>query len=146
MMAFNNYYPATYQNPYFQPQQYQQATPPAQSNPAIIWVSGDNDVENFLLAPNSAVTLWHRTEPIVYLKKSDASGRTSTTVYDLVERKETAAETPVALDVDLSMYATKRDLSALSGAIEAVRQKLEEMSGDLYGIAGKRKAKKEAEG
>lgn len=135
-MAYNYGYPATYQNPYM-PQQFPQPTPQQQySNPAIIWVNGAADVEAYLLAPNSAVTLWSRNEPVVYLKKSDASGRTTTTVYDLVERADAPQSASTAPGVDLSSLVTRDEL-------DAVLKRLDEMSGDLYGIAGKKKVKKE---
>lgn len=140
-MAFNYGYPATYQSPYIQPQQFQQAipqaTPPAYQ-PSIIWVNNAAEVEAYLLAPNNAVTLWSRTEPVVYLKKSDASGRTTTQTFDLVERKEGPSDASVAPGVDLSTLVTRSEL-------EAVLKRLDEMSGDLYGIAGKKRTtKKEA--
>lgn len=143
-MAFNYGYPATYQFPYIQPQQFQQAmpqaTPPAtyQPSPAIIWVNNAAEVDAYLLAPNNAVTLWSRTEPVVYLKKSDASGRTTTQTFDLVERKEGPSDASVAPGVDLSTLVTRSEL-------EAIQKRLDEMSGDLYGIAGKKRTVKKEE-
>jgi len=104
---------------------------------SIIWISGEREALAFPVAPNNAVTLWSQTEPVVYLKQADASGKPSMKVYDLVERRETAEED--------KGYATKTDLNGLLSAVEGLRADIESMKGDIYGIAGKRKKKEEVE-
>ena len=54
------------------------------------------------------LTLWSETEPIIYLKKADASGKPEFKVYDLVERKQEAGEVS---------YASKDDMSSLIGIV-----------------------------
>ena len=69
-----------YQNPYYpgpMPDQLAQLrqTPTPQQGNGILWVSGEQEARNYLLAPNSAVALWDSGSPCVYFKQSDASGR-----------------------------------------------------------------------
>lgn len=92
-MPYN--YQNQYQSYFQQFPQYQQqmqqspqpAPPPmAQQTGGIIWVGSAQEADAYLMAPNSAVTLWDRNVPAVYLKTTDASGKPSMTIYDLVER------------------------------------------------------------
>lgn len=91
-----------------QPMQPQQlpANPMAGSTQnGMIWVSGRQEADGYLIAPNSAVALWDANNPVVYLRKADSTGRPSTVVYDLVERTDTPpAQT--APQIDLSRYVT----------------------------------------
>ncbi len=127
-MPAYNYFPATYQ-PFYQPTQFN--TYPTQQNVAptqptqnnIIWVNSDSDAEMYPIAPNNAVTLWHRTAPIVYFKQADASGRTSMKVYDLVEHKSQNDE-----QVE---YATKGDLTQVEALINAVKNDLKAIKREL---------------
>lgn len=74
-----------------QPMQPQQlpANPMAGSaQNGMIWVSGRQEADGYLIAPNSAVALWDANNPVVYLRKADSTGKPSTVVYDLVERTD----------------------------------------------------------
>lgn len=157
MAMFNNpYYPATYnpyQNAYQNPYQnvYQQYTPttatavqsvqPSQSS--IIWISGEREALAYPVAPNNAVTLWSQSEPVVYLKQADATGKPTLKVYDLVERQQTTEQLQENKSV---AYATKDEVSAVLGAvhdfdgvINAIKADIDSMKSDIYGIAGKKK-------
>lgn len=117
--------------------------PTYQNHSGLIWISSEQEAAMYPVAPNNAVTLWSQTEPVVYLKQADASGRPSIKVYDLTERV-TAPQN--AREGSLPDYATKSDLTALNAALEAIRGEMETMRGDLYGLAGKKKpARKEEE-
>ena len=112
-MAFNPYY----QNPYYpqpmpdnlmqmrQQQMMQPAPPPVPQNPVatggVQWVSSEQEARGYLIAPNSAVALWDSTAPTVYLKQSDASGKPTLKIYDLVERVETASNAPQKQGVEI---------------------------------------------
>ena len=101
--------------PMQQPQQFQpQQNPPA---PSIVWVQSEQEALNFLVTPNSAVTLWDSNSPVVYLKQADASGKPSMKIYDLVERNSRPAQDPVAPPVE---YATKDELAALAARLDAL--------------------------
>lgn len=83
------------------------------NNSGMIWVSGEMEAKEFPVAPNTAVTLWDSNNPVVYLKKADASGKPTTETYDLVRRDSSvqqAVQSPVASSVD---YITRDEFNAL---------------------------------
>lgn len=75
----------------------------------MIWVSGRQEADGYLIAPNSAVALWDANNPVVYLRKADSTGKPSTVVYDLVERTDNPPTQP-APQIDLSRYVTIEQL------------------------------------
>ena len=75
----------------YQPMQQPQQAP---ASPSIVWVQSEMEAANYLVAPNSAVTLWDSNSPVVYLKQADASGKPSMKIYDLVERNQRARTGP----------------------------------------------------
>lgn len=101
--------------------QYQPAQPmqpPMQNQqPSIVWVPNEQAAREYLVAPNSAVTLWDSSAPVVYLKQADASGKPTMTTYDLVERSQRPVQAPVAPPVE---YATKDELAALAARLDAL--------------------------
>ena len=94
-----------------------QQVPQQQAAPSIVWVQNEMEAANYLVAPNSAVTLWDSNSPVVYLKQADASGKPSMKIYDLVERNSRPAQTPVSPAVE---YATKDELAALAARLDAL--------------------------
>lgn len=121
-----SYYPAPapdqlaqFRQNQFQPmQQSQQFQPPQNApSPSIVWVQSEQEALNYLVAPNSAVTLWDSNSPVVYLKQADASGKPSMKIYDLVERNSRPVQAPVARGVE---YATKDELAALAARLDAL--------------------------
>lgn len=115
-MAYNPYFPATYQPIYYQqPFQPQQPQIQQQQQSGIIWVSSDAEAEAFPIAPNNAVRLWHSSLPIVYFKSADASGKPTIKSYELVERSE-SLETKPTIE-----YATKDELERISKELEAIK-------------------------
>lgn len=125
-MAYTPYYPG-YQPMYYQPpmpdqlaqlrgSQFQPAQQPQQApvSPSIVWVQNEMEAANYLVAPNSAVTLWDSNAPVVYLKQADASGKPSMKTYDLVERTQRPAQAPAV------EYAPLSRLEALEARIEAL--------------------------
>lgn len=161
---YNPYYPAAY-NPYnvysYQPQ-YQQTPPIVQqsaqqgvqanlptSPSSLIWVRNQNEAAMYPVAPNNAVALWDSSAPSIYLKQADASGKPSMKVYDLVERTAQQENATSENTTKTAEYATKDELSAivgvvrgLDGIVSSIKSDIEKMSGDLYGIAGKKKTAK----
>ena len=132
-MAAFNYYPTYqpfgqnyFQNPYSQ--QVQQNQQPIQTN-GIIWVNGDAEADAYPIAPNNAVTLWHRTAPIVYFKQADASGRPSMKIYDLVEHKP--VDSPVKTEEIPSNFATKEDIHAVESSIQTLKNELKAIKREI---------------
>jgi hypothetical protein len=128
------YTPYGWQNPYYaQPmpdnlaQLRQQQMPPMMApqppqNPVaqsgVQWVSGEQEARNWMIAPNAAVALWDSSAPTVYLKKADASGKPSLTIYDLVERTETPRTATQEKGVGLCHQKRIRRTSGACGRIE----------------------------
>lgn len=137
-MAYNNYFPATYQPMYYQPPQLPQIQQNTQPS-TLIWVGSFNEAQAYPVAPNNAVALWDSSSPAIYLKQADASGRPTLKIFDIVERADGA----IAKDGKAVEYATKSDLTALGALLDGFKTELETMKGDMYGIAGKKRAKKE---
>ena len=90
---------------------------PQQQSPSIVWVQNEMEAANYLVAPNSAVTLWDSNAPVVYLKQADASGKPSMKIYDLVERSQRSVQAPQAPAVE---YAPLSRLEALEARLDAL--------------------------
>lgn len=106
------YQPAP-QIPAYQPQ------PQQPQNQSIIWIPNEQAANDFIVAPNNAVTLWDMNAPVVYVKKADASGKPTMTIYDLVERVQ-AAPAPAAPRKDMSEeYVTRREFEELVAKLAA---------------------------
>ena len=128
------YYPYSGYQPIYQPNyntmqgqpqmQMPQSVPQGQPMASIIWVDGYNEAAMYPVAPNAAVQLWDKSAPVIYLKKADATGRPTMTVYDLVERK---SEPKPTAEPQGALYATKTALKAVCDDVEVLRQGLEEM-------------------
>ncbi len=131
-MAFNPYY----QNPYYpqpmpdnlmqmrQQQMMQPAPSPVPQNPVatggVQWVSSEQEARGYLIAPNSAVALWDSTTPTVYLKQSDASGKPTLKIYDLVERAETPRTATQEKGVE---FVTRKEFDALAALVGELKGK-----------------------
>ena len=134
-MAFNPYY----QNPYYpqpmpdnlmqmrQQQMMQPAPPPVPQNPVatggVQWVSSEQEARGYLIAPNSAVALWDSSAPTVYLKQSDASGKPTLKIYDLVERAETPRTAPQEKGVEFVTREEFDRLAALVGELKGKKKR-----------------------
>ena len=134
-MAFGaNYNYNPYVNPYAAPyggQQMQQQIyqPQAQQPPqgtqqpsnGFVWVNDINEAANYLVAPNSAVQLWDKNSPCVYLKTADAAGKPTMQIFDLVERKQQpTAQTQTATTAD---YVTRAEFAELRKVVDALTAK-----------------------
>ena len=98
------------------------------------------------------MTLWSTTEPVVYLKQADATGKPTLKTYDLVERIKTPSVSVSGNDDNLPTYATKDELTAVVGAVKGIddligtiKTDIETMKSDLYGVAGRKKTARKAE-
>ena len=95
---------------------------PQQQAPSIVWVQNEMEAANYLVAPNSAVTLWDSNAPVVYLKQADASGKPSMKIYDLVERIQRPAQTPQAPTVEYAPLSRLEALEARLNELAAVKE------------------------
>lgn len=145
-MAYNPYFPPTYQpNWNLYPQMPQQQPQPQQNQATsgIIWVSGINEAQMFPVAPNNAVALWEQNGKVIHLKSADATGKPTLKTFDLVERTQSGSD-PVTENKSID-YVSKEELTKISDVLEAIRGDLETMKGDLYGVAGRKKKKEMTE-
>ena len=131
-MAYNYYQPMGYTpmyQPQFQQMQGQMPNPQPQIQPqavqqaSILWVDGYNEAAMYPVAPNAAVVLWDKSNPSIYLKRADATGKPSMQIFDLVERKEA----PKHSQSDGPQYATQEALEQLSAVVDNLRRKIEEI-------------------
>ena len=98
-----------------------QQVPQQQVSPSIVWVQSEQDALNYLVAPNSAVTLWDSNSPVVYLKQADASGKPSMKIYDLVERIQNPAQAQQAPLVEYAPLSRLEALEARLNELAAVK-------------------------
>ena len=106
----------------YQPMQQMAPSAPQQSAPSIVWVQNEMEAANYLVAPNSAVTLWDSNSPVVYLKQADASGKPSMKIYDLVERTKRPAQAPQSPAVEYAPLSRLEALEARINEITAVKE------------------------
>ena len=99
-----------------------QQAPQQQPSPSIVWVQNEIEAANYLVAPNSAVTLWDSNAPVVYLKQADASGKPSMKIYDLVERTQKPAQTPQDPAVEYAPLSRLEALEARLNELVAVKE------------------------
>ena len=134
-MAFGaNYSYNPYVNPYaapyggqqmqqqiYQPQMQQPPQGAQQPSNGFVWVNDINEASNYLVAPNSAVQLWDKNSPCVYLKTADAAGKPTMQIFDLVERKQQpTAQTQTAATTD---YVTRAEFAELQAKFDALTAK-----------------------
>lgn len=128
---FNPYYPQPMPDNLMQMRQQQMMQPmqqpmsqPVQQNPiaqgGVQWVSGEQEARGYLIAPNSAVALWDSSAPTVYLKQSDASGKPTLKIYDLVERAETPRTASQEKGVE---FVTRKEFDALAALVGELKSK-----------------------
>lgn len=98
-----------------------QQVPQQQAAPSIVWVKNEMEAANYLVAPNSAVTLWDSNSPVVYLKQADASGKPSMKIYDLVERTHRPVQATQAPAVEYAPLSRLEALEARLNELTAVK-------------------------
>ena len=149
-MAYNNYY-SGYQPmmgyPYqqqFQPNYQQQAYPQAQNqqtqpqiqNGGFIQVHDENEARNYPIAPGNSVTFKDENAPYVYTKTMGFSqlDRPIFEKYRLVKEEDIQAAQNQPVSAENSQqtnnieYALKTDLTALQVEIDALKQRIEELT------------------
>jgi hypothetical protein len=122
--------PPMMQEPMMRPQyqptpQYPAPQPQPQQSvgQSIIWVPNEKAANEFIVAPNNAVTLWDMNAPVVYVKKADASGKPAMTTYDLVERSTAPVSPTAPQTVPKVEYVTRKDFDELAAKVAALSVK-----------------------
>ncbi len=123
-MAYYNYgYPQ-----YYPQAQTQAGTPmslPNNNGSSIIWVQGEAGAKSYMVAPNTTVALWDSETQAIYLKSADASGMPSMRVLDYTIRQNSSQGLPNAFSDGAADKVSRKDLEALQGQIDVLKQKLE---------------------
>lgn len=115
-MAFNPYFPATYQNPYMQ--QYQ----PQQQSGGLIWVQGESGAKSYPVSAGQSVLLMDSESNRFFIKSADSSGMPlPLRIFDYTERKDVtrATESASAATLDVSRFVTHEELESRIAAILA---------------------------
>ena len=144
----NYYNPYLYQAPQVQPTAPAVPQTPAPAQPSttgMIWVGGDKDAAMYPVAPNNAVALWHQSEPVVYLKTADATGKPTLKTYDLVERSETPQDARKPSEDKLPAYATKDELAAVVGAVRDIDGLISSLTREVDDLKAEKRPKRRAE-
>ena len=136
-MAYNAFFPATYQpyygmtNPYYQQNQQTQQQTIQQSG--FIPVQSEQEARSYPVAPGNSVTFKNEREPYCYVKTMGFNqlDRPVFEKYRLVkeddaqERTESLTTNDSAEALENTPYALKSDLTALWDAIEALKAKMQ---------------------
>lgn len=81
--------------------------PSYQPRPLIDWAIGKAGADAYPMAPNGKVMLLDTQEPVMYVKTTDAIGRASVLIYDLIERQPVVAETTTPnIEIDYDKIRT----------------------------------------
>ena len=128
-MAYNNYFPVGYNQPYYMPQQ-------QTANTGILWVQGEAAAKSYPVAPNATVQLWDSESQTIYLKSADASGMPSMKVIDYTIRDTQNAQN-ASLAVQ-SNNVTRDEFNALFERVNALR-------GEIDALTEKKSKKKDGD-
>ena len=115
-MAYNNYFPATYQQPQYYPQfqQVQVPQPQPQDN-GINWVQGEAAARAYLTPAGKSVLLMDSESSVFYIKSTDMSGMPQPLrIFDYTERTAQTQTNQIVdvqpHDIDTSMFVTREEL------------------------------------
>ena len=142
-MAYNNFYPATYQ-PY-QYQQYQQypqyqnfqqipQQPQQIQNGGFISVHNIQEAFNYPVAPGNSVTFKDENSPYIYVKTKGFSQLEEPTFkkFRLIEESDTQPEesttTVTEQTVNYADFAKQADVTALWSEIEMLKKQIADMT------------------
>ena len=142
-MAYNNYFPATYQP--FQYQQYQQypqyqnfqqmpQQPQQIQNGGFISVHNIQEAINYPVAPGNSVTFKDENSPYIYVKTKGFSQLEEPTFkkFRLIEENDTRPQesttTVTEQAVNYADFAKQADVTALWSEIEMLKKQITELT------------------
>lgn len=151
-MAYNNYFPATYQPYQYQqyqqypqyqnfqqmPQQYQNNMQPQQpqqiQNGGFISVHNIQEAINYPVAPGNSVTFKDENSPYIYVKTKGFSQLEEPIFkkFRLIEESDTQPQesttTVTEQAVNYADFAKQADVTALWGEIDALKKQIAELT------------------
>lgn len=101
------------------PQMAQSASQTPQSG--FVWVNNIEEASAYMVAPNSAVQLWDKNSPCVYLKSADSTGKPTMQIFDLVERK--TAQNATQEPITANDYVLRSEFEELQAKVDALTAK-----------------------
>lgn len=121
-MAYNNYFPVGYQQPYYMPAMQQNNN----VNGGVLWVQGIEAAKAYPVAPNATVQLWDSEAQVIYIKSADASGMPSMKVIDYTIRDTQTAQN-AAFSAQTN-NVSRDEFKALYDRVDALREELDAMT------------------
>lgn len=95
-----------------------------QLSQARVWVANVAEANNYPVAPNNSVDLWSSSEPVIYVKSADASGKAAVKIIDYKERQEETPETEL-----------EKELRGIRAEIKAIKEQLHDTKSDVTDVA-----------
>ena len=104
-------------------QNIQQTVQPIVQQPTVIWITDENIVKNFPLAPGGSQIFMNESEPFMYMKTADQFGKTS------VIKKRLVDETP-QINNELADFIRREEIDNLldKKVREIVEKRMSEIS------------------
>ena len=122
-MAYNNYFPSSYQQAYYNNVQtpyvqlQQQSNLVSQGN-NIIWVTGEAGAKSYLVGAGQSVLLMDSESSSFYIKSTDASGMPlPLRVFDYTERTQAQQTVPQASEIDFGKFVTRDEFEELKESL-----------------------------
>ena len=78
-----------------------------------IWVQGIEGANAYLVAPNSFVRLWDSQQNLFYEKRTDASGRPYTEIFEYSKKNEQKPQVAVPSSYDSQIEELEKRITAL---------------------------------
>lgn len=129
MMAYNAYFPATYQPAYpqqiSQPIQYQQPQQAPQApQHGIVWVQGEAGAKSYLVGAGNSVVLMDSENPYFFIKTADQSGMPTLRKFKFEEvtGQPAVPEQQAVPQIDTSMYITRDEFEQRIAELTAPRK------------------------
>lgn len=124
-----NYFNTNYMPPQLQPIQQQpvQQTNNAQTNVSWIYVNGVQGARDHIVQPGQTAWMMDNNDPMIHVKAVDSMGTATLKSFRLIEIDPQQAQQQTAPQIDVSRFATKDE-------IKAVSDKLTQLENALGGI------------
>lgn len=100
-----------------------------QANGGLIWVDGEDQAKNYLVAPNNVVPMFDKLAPILYVKSADGAGMLTFKKYKLYdfEDAQTAQNNATQHQCGCAgKYAPIDEFNAMRENLTALRKEFDE--------------------
>lgn len=119
MQNFNNYYQAPYPTPSYST---------SNSKNRYEYVNGIEGAKAFQLLPNSSIMLMDSDSPMVFLKTSDNTGRSSLRYFKLLEVTEEDLKQSSSVNANNTLYVPMEDFNALNKKYDDLLAKVDSLA------------------